>query len=349
MATPLKDRLLNVFLRWDSAKSGTISRETMASVLRDLTKSNGTNPKEDEIEKLLDAMDPCGSGVMDYQDFCCFLLGHVHSPLIEPSPKFMELVQKLGSHQSGQASHLTEELVQEHQAALTKLSRLNDALRCELKDFREKKVKASDGDASPKERNRPHMLTSDRSLAERLAKAEGTMSHSRSLRRKKTGWDDEVKGPVWQLAKEDRDRKGGPKHVQLEEQADNLRAKNDVIGQKAFEIKKTLKKTEAELISLLEELHPIIAVCSPESDALQVKIAEHVKSMETADFELAALRREELRNIEAIRCLKIRMWRLLQDDRVESMIEDVEMTMRSGKGLRLRSFACRAQMFVCRR
>jgi hypothetical protein len=54
--------------------------------------------------------------------------------------------------------------------------------------------------------------------------------------------------------------------------------------------------------------------------------------MESADLKLVDLRREEMRNLEAIRTLKIKVWKLIQDDRLESMVQATEKAMRKRKG-----------------
>ncbi|CAE8710672.1 unnamed protein product [Polarella glacialis] len=253
-------------------------------------------------------------------------LVEVHEGASGPGVTASATQDKTGS-ESESFPELIQALVQEHQRELS-------AARRGSKDATGRDQDSNDGEGgSGSLQNRRVLadlnISTDSSLTQRISQSSSTV---RRIPKNASAWDvDKQTTPLWHLARPDREHKGGSLHVELENKAAQFRLANDSIREKGEDIKQKIKENEVEMLSMIEQLKPLIMVSSDESDAIREELVGRVKSIEEANFALAALRREEFLNLEAIRGLKIRVWRLILDDRADCLLADVEGAMRSGK------------------
>eukprot|EP00931_Biecheleriopsis_adriatica_P067148 TRINITY_DN41336_c0_g1_i1.p1 TRINITY_DN41336_c0_g1~~TRINITY_DN41336_c0_g1_i1.p1 ORF type:complete len:568 (+),score=117.49 TRINITY_DN41336_c0_g1_i1:41-1744(+) len=314
----LKDQLLAAFHCCDANHVGIIDRSQFMEIFTSLPHQV---MQRDELERFWEQLGGDTSSCVNYEALLDSVFPDESGPAeatvtSEPSARFRELLRVVAAEISPEVA---EELLQEHTHRLEKAAELNEMLKLEVQALR----RSVNGDFQTLADRRQHTVTTlstTRNLAERLSKIQTT---AQAWAHKKTGWEDEAPAQLWRLAQVDRGRKGGDHHVELEEQADKLRARNESIDEQCREVKALLQADRNDLVAAQAAL----SAC-PEDPKLRQRVAELMQGMERADMQLAGLRRQDVRNIEAIRGMKIRIWRLLLDDRVDSVMEEVEVEMR---------------------
>ncbi|CAE8742623.1 unnamed protein product, partial [Polarella glacialis] len=236
----VKQQIADVFRRWDSEKSGTISRLLLVQILSE------TIIPEDvlctgQLQAFLGGFDSQdgheGHEQVDYQDFLDQLFCHSEL-VVEPSQGYMELVKAVEAQASPE---LAQALLQEHRRALGKADELNALLKQEVQELRRKLAAGTSSETlSDRRQFVATRLSTAKPLSQRFVEVEGAAA--RVWSQKTTDWEEgDVTPAIWHLTQSDRTHKGGGIHTEFEEEADRNRSANDSINKQAAEIKSRLK------------------------------------------------------------------------------------------------------------
>jgi len=174
-------------------------------------------------------------------------------------------------------------------------------------------------------------LDTTSSLLDRLSNQE--KKSLRAIASGSTGatWDQCPTSPSsWSLVSSSRRKKGGDEHIALERKADEQRLTIDASHDRIQEVNHAIQEWEIEVADKMAQVDPF-GTGRVDDEEMHKELQVLVKKLEAAEFNLASLREEELQHTEKVRGLKIGVWKLALDERVDLMIQGMEIALRSGR------------------
>jgi len=150
-----------------------------------------------------------------------------------------------------------------------------------------------------------------------------------SLQKLNTDWViDAASEPLWHIGDPNLPKRDGPEQKELEQLAEERRAKNDMSNTAAASIKEEIHEQEGKMLKILNELKS--SSWGPIEMDIRKRVCGYVRAMETGDFQLACLRKEQLSNIEQIRVAKVDIWKMQCHSDSNESISEMEIALRSG-------------------
>lgn len=216
-----------------------------------------------------------------------------------------------------------------HEAVLSKLRALIESLIPLHQVALDCRAKSVGEPLTPLAMRKPNIqLDTSRALGQRISCEEKKSPNSQLHAFRKT-WDESPLTPSWSLVPSTRKKKGGDEHLALEKKAEDNRNVIDSLHERVYEINQDIKSWEDEVADKMQQLNPF-GDNGEESENSRDDLQIVVKKLESAEFKLASLREEELLHTEANRGIKLSVWKLALDDRVDSMVQEMEVALRAG-------------------